>query len=428
MLGGRGLTWPVEPSHRVGSFCLGMGVNEALSIVQKMGSLDRAEFSFDDQRPFDVDLTLRLPSWGLQLCFDSYQQDLRLISVRLQEDEVEQLEARALAPELIYSGQKFNSLGLRDIYQIFGPTWIGDFRVGDSPAYVLRYPGLAFEFPLPEDMVDALAAKEEHPMDIAGSPSLLWVFAAQASVQSPSSVVPELLEAVGVLPGVGVQLQGRKLRFGAMPQDVVSDFGPPQQVCIKDVDAFRIHSTRTPAKSPDVDYYYNYFYLGLDALFDGETHSLQKIVLHVNPPTHERFSRYTRCFFELLLDKKGEAEGASAGDVLLGEVCEESEPDDLESHPDTIEKETVDSTERPDAVRIDVRWQWADIEEALCRVGGLAKSKPLVMDQEGYTSFGSTYFYGFPGLVFEVMQNGYLASLTVFRVHSSKLPSIFQRR
>lgn len=421
-MSGRGAQWFVEPSHRVGAFYLGMGVNKALSIVQKMGSLDCAEMSFDEQQPFSVDLTLRLPTWGLQLCFDSYQQDLRLISVRLQEVERVREEAR---PELVYSGQKFTASSLREVYQTFGPTWIGDFQ-HQPAAYLLKYPGLAFEFPLPQEMVETLAAKGEHPMDVAGSASLLWVFAAQASVQSPCSAVPELLEAVSVLPGIGVQLQGRTLRFGAMPQDVVSDFGPPQQVCIKDVDAFRIHSARAPQGSKSLDYYYNYFYYGLDALFDGQTHLLQKIVLHLNPPTHERFSRYTRCFFQLILEDQ-EAEAEAAGDAILAEDKDPSGEDSpAEQKDEQVEPSHHVASTRPKAC-VDVRWQWPEIEEALCRVAGLTKSKPFVMDQEGYTSFGKTYFYGFPGLVFEVMQNGYLASLTIFAVHACRLPAAFQR-
>ncbi|CAE7028735.1 unnamed protein product [Symbiodinium natans] len=134
-------------------------------------------------------------------------------------------------------------------------------------------------------------AKGEHPMDLASS---------APSFQSPVSVVPELLEAVSVRPGLGVKMSGKRLRFGAMPQDIFSDFGPPQQVCVKDMDAFRIHSRASRPSS--LDYYYNYFYLGMDVLFDGQTHLVQKIVLHANPPTHERFSRYTRCFFQLQIE------------------------------------------------------------------------------------------------------------------------------
>merc|ERR1719382_1124553 len=85
-----------------------------------------------------------------------------------------------------------------------------------------------------------------------------------------------------------------------MPQDVFSDFGPPEEVCVKDVDAVRIHSASIlPSHSTGPDYYYNYFRLGFDVLFDGQTHLVKKVVLHTNPPTHELFSRYSRCFFQL---------------------------------------------------------------------------------------------------------------------------------
>ena len=54
-------------------------------------------------------------------------------------------------------------------------------------------------------------------MDVACSASFLFI--SSSSLLSPSSVVPELLEAVKILPGLAVQLQGRLLRFGAMPQE-----------------------------------------------------------------------------------------------------------------------------------------------------------------------------------------------------------------
>ncbi|CAE6911490.1 C16orf70 [Symbiodinium sp. CCMP2592] len=157
-----------------------MGVNEALAIIQKMGSLDHAELSFHESCPFDADLTVRLPSWGIQLCFDAYQQDLRVITVRLQGDATEAKSGRpgaagaaagasgpevpegSLLPSLVYGGREFAAAGLapslREIYQMFGPTWIGDFRQQPEPLYLLQYPGLAFEFPLPQDLFEALAA------------------------------------------------------------------------------------------------------------------------------------------------------------------------------------------------------------------------------------------------------------------------------
>lgn len=614
--------WILEPAQRVGSFLLGMGVNEALAIVQKMGSLDKAEFSFDEQCPFETDLSLCMPSLGLQLCFDSFQQDLRVITVRLQasdsaaaevsegEDEGRNAPEANLLPPLAYNGRVFaGATGpsarappcIREVYNMFGPTWIGDFRPEGRPAYLLRYPGLAFEFPLPADLVDSLAARGEHPTEIPGRPaataSRLWVYASDSpSFISPASIVPDMPEAVVVRPSLGVELQGRLLRFGAMPQDVFSDFGPPEQVCVKEFDAVRIHSARFPtSKAAGPDYYYNYFHLGVDVLFDGRTHLVKKIILHANPPTHERFSRYSRCFFQLPLEHDEEqAAAAAAGEALMAEeepLPATSEPraerdtseapeegeiplpdegsiqepaeedaehrkkdrksqrkskknkagraphgspllgseaspslsvlstspepspilakiqenscktgqnvargsagspipgqagageaaesldamagfdelpppalplDGLDADVDMDGRERRDSktsTARPRVssttaptweasskenfstnrfgndqdteICIDVRWPWPDVEEVLHRVADLPRSKPLVMSQSGHTSFGSTYFYAFPGLVFEVMQNGYLASLTVFSVPPGELPSVFQHR
>lgn len=611
--------WILDPAQRVGSFLLGMGVNEALAIVQKMGSLDKAEFSFDAQCPFETDLSLSMPSLGLQLCFDSFQQDLRVITVRLQvsdpaaaegsegEDEGRDSPEANLLPPLAYNGRVFaGATGplarappcIREVYNMFGPTWIGDFRPEGRPAYLLRYPGLAFEFPLPEDLVDSLAARGEHPTEIPGRPaataSRLWVYASDSpSFLSPASIMPDMPEAVVVRPALGVELQGQLLHFGAMPQDVFSDFGPPEQVCVKEFDAVRIHSARFPtSKAAGPDYYYNYFHLGVDVLFDGRTHLVKKIILHANPPTHERFSRYSRCFFQLRLEQDEEEAAAAAagealmaeeetpaatsgpqaerdtpeapeeGDILLPEdvsIQEPTEEDaeyckkdrksqkknkknkagraphgspllgseaspslsvlstspvpspilakmqensckamqnvaqgsagspdagageasdgldamvgfdelpppalpldgtdaelDIEGRPRQGSK---DSTTRPRAsstttpvwaasskensstnrlgmdqgpdICIDARWPWPDVEEVLHRVAGFPRSKPLVMSQSGHTSFGSTFFYAFPGLVFEVMQNGYLASLTVFSVPPGELPSVFQHR
>jgi len=504
-----GSSWPVEPAQRVGSFCLGMGVNEALAVVQKMGSLEGAEFSFDEQRLFDTDLSIQLPSLGMQLCFDGFQQDLRLITVCLQ-PEVGQ------PPALTYAGRSFaglrrGALQLRDACAVFGPTHIGDFRAakpeaGQRAAYLLQYPGLTLEFLLPEEMVEALAASGEHPLELDGhSPPTavrMWIFAQDSpSFMAPVSALPDIIEAVVVRPSLGVELRGRSLRFGAMPQDVFSDFGPPEQVCVKESDAVRIHSTRggPSVRTSGPDYYYNYFHLGLDVLFDGRMHIVKKVVLHTNPPTHEAFSQYTRCFFQIPLESGGggqqrlgasvqssaqlPAESCGDADSLEGGAPTEEATEALpETRSDPIcgrssesgandgavvelveveeelrdassgvlasasDKDTGDeratgekdaagkadnrsATGRGADLCIDVRWQWSEIQEALSSRAGCACGKPLIMSQSGgYTPFGSTHFYAFPGLAFEVMQNGYLASVTIFAVPPEDLPAIFMSK
>ena len=158
----------------------------------------------------------------------------------------------------------------------------------------------AYTMVWPQDMVASLAARGEHPTEVPGQAeplaSRMWVFAAESpSFRQPCAALPDPPDPVVIRPAVGVELRSRALRFGSMPQDVFSDFGPPEQVYVKDVDAVRIHSARVaPSRFSGSDYYYNYFHLGLDVLFDGRTHLVKKVVLHTNPPTHEAFSRYAR--------------------------------------------------------------------------------------------------------------------------------------
>merc|ERR1712217_1005407 len=60
---------------------------------------------------------------------------------------------------------------------------------------------------------------------------------------------------------------------------------------------------------------------------------------------------------------------------------------------------------------------------------GYSCGKPLIVNSaSGHTPFGSTHFYALPGLAFEVMQNGFLASVTVFSVPPDDVPDVFRQR
>jgi len=49
------------------------------------------------------------------------------------------------------------------------------------------------------------------------------------------------------------------------------------------------------------DFFFNYFTLGLDILFDARTQRCNKIILHTNYPGHYNFNMYHRCEFLLQL-------------------------------------------------------------------------------------------------------------------------------
>jgi hypothetical protein len=43
-----------------------------------------------------------------------------------------------------------------------------------------------------------------------------------------------------------------------------------------------------------VDYFFNFFDLGIDLLFDARCHSVRKMVLHTNCPEHADFNDYSK--------------------------------------------------------------------------------------------------------------------------------------
>ncbi|VDP09333.1 unnamed protein product [Schistosoma margrebowiei] len=77
-------------------------------------------------------------------------------------------------------------------------------------------------------------------------------------------------------------------------QDVLSALGSPSRVFYKTEDKMKIHLPQShrlvqPRKS---DYFFNYFPLGLDILFDAQTHEVMKFVLHTNQPGEYTFNTY----------------------------------------------------------------------------------------------------------------------------------------
>jgi hypothetical protein len=123
------------------------------------------EIAFDPGAPFEVDVVVEVPSEGMRLRFDPFYQRLRLI-------DVFDLSAITLVHQAAFSGSADTSFRL--VTAIFGPTYPGYLESvpssSSSPAstgdalvdhdfdsssgssslvYVLQYPGLRFDFPVP---------------------------------------------------------------------------------------------------------------------------------------------------------------------------------------------------------------------------------------------------------------------------------------
>lgn len=96
----------------------------------------------------------------------------------------------------------------------------------------------------------------------------------------------------------------RDILFGDSCQDVTSKLGAPNRTYYKADDKMKIHAP-SANQLPLVkrsDFFYNYFTLGIDVLFDARTHRCRKIILHTNYPGHYNFNMYHRCEFQIQLD------------------------------------------------------------------------------------------------------------------------------
>lgn len=95
----------------------------------------------------------------------------------------------------------------------------------------------------------------------------------------------------------------REVLFGDTCQDVAGNLGAPNRVFYKSEDKMKIHSpsANRRAQTKRSDFFFNYFTLGVDILFDARTQRCRKIILHTNYPGHYNYNMYHRCEFQLQL-------------------------------------------------------------------------------------------------------------------------------
>ncbi|EPS63896.1 hypothetical protein M569_10886, partial [Genlisea aurea] len=108
------------------------------------------------------------------------------------------------------------------------------------------------------------------------------------------------------------------------------------------------------------------------------THRIKKFILHTNYPGHADFNSYMKCNFVIYRSDLGESF----------------------HHDDNASKYAITPSTK-----------WEQVKEILGDCGRAA------IQTQGSTSnpFGSTFVYGYPNAAFEVMKNGYIATVTLFQ-------------
>ncbi|XP_065200197.1 PHAF1 protein CG7083 [Planococcus citri] len=415
----------VVPERSLGceqwEFILGMHFSQAVAIIQsQVGVIKGVQVYYSDTNPLDYDLILHLPQDGIRFVFDAVLQRLKLIEV---------FDMKLV--KLKYCNTIFNSSEIlptiQEIEQCFGATHPGIFDC-EKQMFTLNFRGLSFSFDVDSKFQPGIAqcglGSLQFTTGVSPVVSKMVIYAGNNLKNCTSNdyqgiipvpVVPLPISCYHGLSYVekalvlrdrtntkGIQLtlhmQGsgslrrqritllKDLYFGITCQDVMSLLGSPSQVFYKSEDKMKIHSpnahlhVKTPRRS---DYFFNYFSLGLDILFDAKTQRMKKFILHTNYPGHYNFNMYNRCDFRICLNAEKQV-------------------------PESKKQNSKDKV-----LEITAFTKWDDISDLLKH-----SDRPVVLNRSGCTNinpFGSTFCYGYQDMIFEVMQNQHIASVTFYK-------------
>nr|CAG4640892.1 EOG090X06XP [Eulimnadia texana] len=405
----------VVPERSLGceqwEFILGMHFSQAVSIMQnQVAVMKKVQFIYNEDFPLSSDMVLSLSQDGIRLLFDPVLQRLKVIEV-----------FNMKSVKLKYCGLAFNSPEvvptIDQIDHSFGATHPGVYDA-ERKLFTLNFRGLSFSFPVdqagePRYIRGLGALQFGNGVSPVASKMFIFSGSSLAETKPPQlpiscflshpylqnlDVIRENGKTLGVrlsvlCEGASQVLEPRRqtfvheLRFGSTVQDVFSLLGSPSRIFYKAEDKMRIHNPQAHRRAPALfsDYFLNYFTLGMDLLFDGQFHSLKKIVLHTNYPGHYNFNMYHRCEFQLQLP------------VRLPVECDSSKLVDLS----------------PSFMTVTAYSRWNDVSE---QVG--PSSRPIVLHRSSSTNttnpFGSTFCYGVQDIIFEVMSNNHIASVTLY--------------
>ncbi|CAG9529886.1 unnamed protein product [Cercopithifilaria johnstoni] len=381
---------------------LGMPINQAIAAIKNASRhIQNVELTYSSKEPLSRDVMIRLAKDGVRLYFEPNSQLLRLIEVYDLSNIV-----------LQYGGVVFSSpkdeADVNKVEGCFGATHPGVY-VAEQSLYELSWKGLSFSFPTLNETSKVQTAS----VDATGlgslqfrsnSPPLLAKMAIYPdSYNSPKPPKISAASLCGVICPVevksisdGSRISGlsvvfaaetpvadsssrkqafglrkieRSIFFGDTSESVLSSLGAPSKVFYTKADRMLIHRGEDSKKlrGPRPNYFFNYFSLGVDILFDCITNRVQKFVLHTNLPGHFDFGIYARCNFCITITDGPTITPSSKRENFFGAFC------------------------------------------------GDTTVQPVVLSRSGTENpFGSTFCYGTDQVIVEVMDNGFIASVTLF--------------
>jgi len=390
---------------------LGMSMYQVIQILKtNCETIKVAQLVYNERDPIACDYMINMTHDGIILYFDATNQRLKLIEI----SDLKKLKLR-------YCGNYFNNIPavqptIEQINEIFGITHPGVYDTNSS-LFRLPFVGLLFTFNIDYRVEPKLTHGIQSLHFPAGQSPLVSKISIYKGQSPTNCAAPELplstlnkeiyLDKLSIIRDSAKKVtKGIKLKvfmqgiekayqeteakdaheveifFDDACQDVMSLLGSPTSVFYKSEELSKLYQSDSAAASlsgpahnlpsNQFDYFYNYVTLGLDILFNADTHRVAKFVLHSNFPCHFNFNSYFMCNFELEIDgKKGQP------------------------------------------IKINPLSKWEKIQEHLS-----IRSQPAILHRSSSTNsvnpFGPTFCYVYEDIIFEVMTNGHIASLTLF--------------
>ncbi len=307
-----------------------MDLYDALQFIKKHHTtFPLVNVIYSQQNPLQNFIVADMPRAGIRLSFDGFTQKLKLIEV------VDFNPTNPLTLEYNDTPLPKGSVSLRAIYggKLFGPTYAGEYRK-ENAKYVLSYPGVAFSFPVGEDLVKARGLSDSQS-------SIKYLSSTERGVSPPDAVamaifkgptwwdaLKELTDAkcipspVRLEPSLGtVTFPAGLVSLGETDmQDIVAMFGSPDQKFVRKDSPLSIHRKQDKLRGESTHVtFFNYFKLGVDFCFSNAG-ILLKVIFHHNVPGTIEFQHYSRARWSL-----------EANDVIL---TSEMDYSDLSKHLD----------------------------------------------------------------------------------------------
>jgi hypothetical protein len=249
------------------------------------------------------------------------------------------------------------------IYNLFGPTYPG--TIDETNLYTLFYPGISFIFAVPESFLPMQKGELPFLSRDNATPVLTQVLIYQGKTMSEPivGIEPGYFEPI-LIHNQSIEFTNRQtvIKLFDTPQDLLCELGPPNDQVQNEMNRMGIHdSDKQSDVSKPCDYIWNYFILGLDFVFDGTLHRLKKVILHTNALGHHEMLKYGKCNFSF----------ENGG--------------------------------------LDHRSTWKQIKQTMGNCIG-----PPVIFNKDENPFGPTSYYSYNGILFEILKNDYVASVTLF--------------